>query len=246
MFFLEPFRTLPLLHLDSRNAADHVPCPMAFCSYSVKKLATPYFRDWSRLQYSKGKTFIAPPKVFKADRALYFPNFHGRTLASRRASDTTTLCANKISLVSIFSGTWAERQTASYVGAAQHPELDRLLQGNEAAVGKIDINVEEGWLKSLLLRLFIPFLRRNVPRQRHHRYFLIRKGVTDDVLDMMGFVNRRVGYVYLVDGQCKIRWAASGVATPDEKDSLIRAVAKLLENRQEKGEPASDAAHSSS
>lgn len=202
-----------------------------FCRSSIRKLATPYFRDWSNLQYSKGKTFIAPPKLFRAERALYFPNFHGRTLASRKASDTTSLLERQISLVSIFSGTWAERQAASYVGAKQHPELHELLRAHEAALGRIDINVEEGWLKSLLLRLFLPFLRRNVPRTQHHRYFLIRKGVSDDAMDTMGFINRRVGYVYLVDGDCKIRWAASGVATPHEKESLIGAVKKLLEDR---------------
>lgn len=44
----------------------------------------------------------------------------------------------------------------------------------------------------------------------------------------MGIENRIVGYVYLVDKNCKIRWA--GVGDPDEEEieSLRAATAVLL------------------
>ena len=50
----------------------------------------------------------------------------------------------------------------------------------------------------------------------------------------MGIENKIVGYLYLVDANCKIRWAASGAATEGEIQSLRSAVAVLLE-RQKKG-----------
>jgi hypothetical protein len=32
----------------------------------------PYFREWSNLRFAEGKTFVSNPRLFKADRALYF------------------------------------------------------------------------------------------------------------------------------------------------------------------------------
>lgn len=186
------------------------------------------------MQYQKGKTFVAPPKPFRADRALYFPNVHGRTLASMRASDTTPLLQNRLSIVSVFSSAWAERQVGSFVDGKQNPGLDEMLRadggggGGGAAVGLVDVNVEEGWMKALLVRLFAPLIRRKVPRERHPRYFLIRKGLSDDLKDAIALLNRKVGYVYLVDGECKIRWAGSGVATAEEKESMVHCLRRLL------------------
>ncbi len=199
------------------------------------------------MQYQKGKTFIAPPKPFRADRALYFPNVNGRTLASMRASDTTPLLQNRLSIVSVFSSAWAERQVSSYVDGKQNPGLDEMLRadggsggGGAAAVGRIDVNVEEGWMKAVLVRLFAPLIRRKVPRERHHRYFLIRKGLSDDLKDAIALLNRKVGYVYLVDGECKIRWAGSGVASAEEKESMVNCVKRLLQETKKPKEAGSE------
>lgn len=48
----------------------------------------------------------------------------------------------------------------------------------------------------------------------------------------MGFWNGRVGYVYLLDWECRIRWAGSGNAGVEEKAALVRGVARLQEEWQ--------------
>ena len=42
-------------------------------------------------------------------------------------------------------------------------------------------------------------------------------------------VNGRVGYVYLVDWDGKIRWAANGEAAEGEREDLMNGARKLLE-----------------
>src|SRR4051812_48488948 len=74
-------------------------------TYRTKKISTPYFREWTNMRHQKGKTFLSNPKLFKADRALYFPNLRGATLASpsqRKGTDTTPVLRDKISVVSMF------------------------------------------------------------------------------------------------------------------------------------------------
>jgi len=47
--------------------------------------------------------------------------------------------------------------------------------------------------------------------------------------EAIGVGNSRVGYVYLVDGLCRVRWAGSGNAKGREKESLVKGVRKLAE-----------------
>jgi len=50
-------------------------------------------------------------------------------------------------------------------------------------------------------------------------------------------LNGRVGYVYLVDQDCKIRWAGSGDAEGTEMDDMNKGFAKLVnEARQSPSE----------
>ena len=182
------------------------------------------------MRHQKGKTFIAPSKLFRAEKALYFPNLHGVTLASPRdPQDTTAVLEDKVSVVSVFSGTWAERQTATFANEQGNEELHKTLKESKEVAQQVRINVEESTLKAWLIQMFMPGLRRQLPEDSHGRYFVIRKGFTDDIKDKIGLLNSKVGYVYLVDRQCKIRWAGSGRAEPSEKESLVKGVSRLVE-----------------
>ena len=198
---------------------------------------TPYFREWSNMRHHKGKSFISPPRLFRAERALYFPNLRGRTLASKKDTDTTPVVSGKISIVSVFSSTWAERQIATFVGEKQHPALYDVFRdsGIEGGIQKVEINVEENSLKAWLIKLFLPLLRRKLPKEAHGRYFIVRRGVTDEIRDSIGLLNSKVGYVYLLDRDCKIRWAGSGISLPEENTGLLKGARRLLEDwRKEK------------
>lgn len=184
----------------------------------------------------KGKSFLGPPKLFKAERALYFPNFHGRTLIKdKKTRDTTPVFEDKVSVVSVFSGTWAENQAATFASEKLNPELHQVIKSSGGTAQLVQINVEDDVLKNWLVRLFMPSLRRRFTNDNWGRYFLVRKGVTDEIRDAIGLLNSKVGYTYLLDGQCRIRWAGSGDSEGDEKDLLVRGVRRLVEETKISG-----------
>jgi ATPase complex subunit ATP10 len=88
-------------------------------SKMTKQIAKPYFRDWSNLRFHKGKQFIANSRLFRAEHALFFPNFFGKTLRKDAVKNnkrdgygglgrnTCEAMEGKISVVSIVSSQWA-------------------------------------------------------------------------------------------------------------------------------------------
>ncbi|KAL3420914.1 ATP10 protein [Phlyctema vagabunda] len=196
----------------------------------TRKMATPYFREWSNMQWSKGKSFLMPPSLFKADRALYFPNFQGQTLEKRKKgiSDTTPVLQDKVSVVSIFSSAWAENQVATFASEKQNPELHDAIRKSGGLAQMVQINIEENTLKAWIIKLFMPSLRRRIGASNLARYFLVRRGVTEDTRDAIGLLNSKVGYTYLVDGECRIRWAGSGPSQKEEREGLVKGVNRLV------------------
>ncbi|KAI9684789.1 MAG: Mitochondrial ATPase complex subunit atp10 [Trizodia sp. TS-e1964] len=186
----------------------------------------PYFREWSNLRFDSGKSFVAPRALFRAQRALYFPNLVGQTLASGRGTqcDTTPVLLGRVSVVRVFSGKWAEDQTASFVSKA----LESVVRASRGRAQNVFVNVEEHAVKAWLVQLFMPRLRGLVPVEEHGRYFLVRRGMEGEVDGGIARLNGKVGYVYLVDGEGRIRWAGSGVAREEEKSGLVRGVERLL------------------
>lgn len=198
-----------------------------------EKFRRPYFRDWGNLRFHKGKTFFPPPRPFKGDLSLYFPNLYGQTLlkgGKETVRDTTPVLRNKISIVSIFSGTWAEKQTKTFVAA---PAYDALLGEHKDLCQHVRINVEDDGLKRMLIKLFKGGIRREIGEPNWGKYFIVKNALSDEIRENVGLLNSKVGYVYLVDGQCRIRWAGSGEAQDDEKEGLAKALQRLILERTE-------------
>ncbi|KAL8936006.1 MAG: hypothetical protein Q9216_005146, partial [Gyalolechia sp. 2 TL-2023] len=60
----------------------------------------------------------------------------GSTLVSpQTSSDTTSVLRDRVSVVSVYSGRWAELQTQTFVDGGQHPELEELVAGSERQGG---------------------------------------------------------------------------------------------------------------
>jgi ATPase complex subunit ATP10 len=201
--------------------------------FRAKKLATPYFQDWTNMQFQEGKTFVAPAKLFRAERALYFPNMRGRTLASRAQQDITPMLRGRVSVITVGSTLWADRHVATFISEQQHPALHALLRDGGGAVQRVGVNLVEEWVKAWVVRIFMSSVRRSVPRDTHDKYFIVRRGIDDDIREATGLLNRKVGYVFLVDWDCKIRWAGSGLASAEERQSLLNGTKKLLEQWQQ-------------
>ena len=187
------------------------------------------------MRHHKGKSFLAPPRIFKSDKALYFPNLHGQTLIKKTGlRDTTPTLEGKISVVSVFSSAWAEGQVASFVAEKKNPELHEEIRNSGGVAQMVNLNIEENALKAVLIRLFMPSLRRKILAADWGRYFIIRRGLTQELRDAIGLLNSKVGYVYLLDKHCRIRWAGSGICEPDEKDGLVRSTRRLIEEAKER------------
>ncbi|KAK3335554.1 ATP10 protein-domain-containing protein [Cercophora scortea] len=205
------------------------------------KMARPYFRDWRNMQFHKGKTFLSPPRPFKADLSLYFPNLHGRTLdpsssKTGTGADTTPILQGRASVVTVFSSMWAENQIKTFTSPTHNPSLHALLTTNKSLGAQlVQINVEEDTLKAWLIRLFEFSLRRRVPKEDWGKYFLVRRGITEEIRESIGLLNGKVGYTYLVDHQCRIRWAGSGVAHPEERESLNKGLQRVLDEMEKEG-----------
>ncbi|KOS16811.1 Mitochondrial ATPase complex subunit ATP10 [Escovopsis weberi] len=195
------------------------------------KMSRPYFRDWGNLRFYEGKSFLAPPRLFKAELSLFFPNLHGQTLlkTDTEPRDTTPLLAGKASVVSIFSSQWAEAQADSFTSRAANPALYDALERFPDDAQVVRINYEDNAGKALLVRLFMGSLRRRLGEKEWARYFLVRRGITDDIRESIGLLNSKVGYTYLVDHHCRIRWAGSGPSQPEEKESLAKGLARLVD-----------------
>ncbi|KAI5301682.1 Mitochondrial ATPase complex subunit atp10, partial [Ascosphaera pollenicola] len=163
----------------------------------LKELNRGYFNEWRDMKHHQGKTWIAPPRIFRGDRAGYMPNLYGRTVAKGKegkGAATTDALKNKVSIVSVYSSAWAQRQAESFTGPKANAELHEIVKQSGGRAQQVVVNISFSWIKSLLLRLFTWRLRRQLPREMHSKYFLVRKGFTRDLAAQMGMSNLSVGH----------------------------------------------------
>lgn len=187
------------------------------------------------MRFSNGKSFLTPPGIFKAEKALYFPNLRGQTLLKdKEVRDTTPVLEGKVSVVSMYNSQWAESQANTFVSEKDNPELHEVMKSNGGVAQMVQINHEDDWMKAMITRMFMYNLRRQRSAEDWGRYFLVTKGLTDEMKDQMGLLNNKVGYTYLLDGECRIRWAGSGVAESEERESLVKSVRRLVEDAKTK------------
>jgi ATPase complex subunit ATP10 len=205
-----------------------------------KEISKPYFRDWSNLRFHKGKMFTSNEKLFRGEYSLWFPNFFGQTLHKETARavkdgyggqgrDSCTAMDGKVSVVSILSSQWAQGQVDTFCSAKQNPELDQVLQSSKDVAQRIWIHYEPNTLRWWLIQLFKGNLRRGKSVEEQKRYFMVRRGVSEEMKESIGLLNESVGYVYLVDQECRIRWAGNAVAEPAERESMVRGLKRLIE-----------------
>ncbi|KAL1973631.1 hypothetical protein VTN31DRAFT_6266 [Thermomyces dupontii] len=199
----------------------------------ARQVAKPYFREWTNLRYHQGKTFLSNPRLFKRDKALYFPNLYGTTLASpKEPQNTTSILSGRVSVVGLFSSLWAEQQVATFLHQRHNPRLHEILARSGSVAQTVSVNVEENPMKAWLVKMFMWRLRRTLSPEQHDKYFLVRRGFTERLREAIGMMNSKVGYVYLLDDACHIRWAGSGNAEPSEIESLNNGLERLIEEKR--------------
>lgn len=209
----------------------------------TKQISKPYFRDWSNLRFHKGKTFKSNERLFRGDVSLWFPNFYGKTLRKDTLAkdlergdgykglgrDTCEAMFGKVSVVSIVSSMWAKAQVETFIGKEMNPEVHRVLEESRDVAQQVWINHEENVLKWWLLQVFRNNVRQERSLEEQARYFMVRRGVNDVMKEAIGMLNDKVGYVYLVDTKCRIRWAGSAEAEEGERESMVKGLRKLVQ-----------------
>lgn len=210
-----------------------------------KQISKPYFRDWSNMRFHKGKVFVANERLFRGEHALYFPNLFGRTLRGSKdglgkmdkkdgygglGRNTCEAMMGKVSVVSFVTNAWAVNQIETFCSRKESPELWAVMDKAKDVAQRVEINYENNFLKWWILRLFgMGSLRRTRSEEEQGRYFIVRRGLSSEIKEAIGLLNDKGGYVYLVDTECRIRWAGSAIAEPKEKEGMVRGLKKLIQ-----------------
>lgn len=178
---------------------------------------------YSEMRKHGGKMYYASSQLIKADKAGYMPNFEAQDL-SRNKINTTEKLVGKITLMTFVYAKFGEPHVDTFI----KPFLEKYKDAKDIQV--VEVNVQENILKQLLLKVFIPSIRKNLPAERKDNYCLIMKDIskTRKCLDM---TNQYIGYSFLVDEDCKVRWAAHGEATPEEVGNML-AMTDYLESKK--------------
>ncbi len=206
----------------------------------LRSYLRPYFQEWKRMDFHKGKVFRSNERMFRRDKALYFPNVVGETLVeSEGVVDSCVVMRGKISVVAMHSAVWAEEQVDAYTHPEKNAELARITEESGGLVQRVNVNMQQGWFRTWLARMFKGRIRSQISEGRWGRYFIIqlprdiRRGLQEETRDAMGLLNSQVGYVYLVDSDCKIRWAASAYPWQGELEGLNSALRRLIEEEKQ-------------
>ncbi|KAK7208578.1 ATP10 protein-domain-containing protein [Myxozyma melibiosi] len=186
----------------------------------IGQMAESYFIDMHDYRKTQGKEWKAPQMFFRADKALYMPNFHGTTLASSAEKDTTSALKGKVSVVKLYSQLSGEHHVDSYFGSSAEAIAD---VSEESGYQTVDITVPDRKVNKWISKFFAFRTRRKLPKSRHDLFFYAQP-LPDQLSHAIGQVNKYTGYVYIVDGDCKIRWAACAKAMEEEKESFRKCL----------------------
>ncbi|RHZ69335.1 hypothetical protein Glove_284g110 [Diversispora epigaea] len=188
----------------------------------LKEYKTSYWKDFNELRTNGEKLWEADTELVNAEKALYMPNIKARTL-NKPIIDTTDLLEGNVSLVSIVFNQFGENHTQTFI----NPFLQEFF--NHDKIQLVQINIEMNFVKSLLLRLLIPYIKRTIPVSQHSKYIIIfnNHGNLLDLKEALQLNNIYRGYVFLVDSNCKIRWTSHGNATSQEIESMLKLTRTL-------------------
>ena len=213
-------RTLEQKRADFRNWDKHLERRRQL----VAQYARPYFRDWTNMKYSRGKIWVANPRLWRKEASFWMPNFWGKDLGGELKS-SVAIAKGKVTVCCVMSRTWAGRQVETFVT----PEVLQIVRESGGKAQVLDLNVEE----APLFRFFLWLYTGRIKKEKSEPFlkYLLLKDIQGDIRELLGMLNHRAGYVFLLDSDCKIRWAGSGDAQPEEVQSLISGLKKLIEEK---------------
>ncbi|KAG5635095.1 hypothetical protein H0H81_012467 [Sphagnurus paluster] len=198
---------------------------MAHRRHLIKEVGKGYYYDMNMTRKHGGKTWIAPKALIREDKALYLPNIKGKSIDTSEEKNTTTMCYGRVTVLAMLGTRMSEVHVKGFVDPtneryASHP-LYQFVQ----------VNLQENMLKSLLVKIFISSLRGVIPAAQHPTYLVSSQNM-EYVRDALGMTNSKVGYVFLIDENLKIRWGGCADATPEEAMALETCTGVLLKRAE--------------
>lgn len=182
--------------------------------------------EMSTFKKTNGKMFISPASYWKEEKALYFPHIHGRTLADNNRGPEKNLedqLRGKLSVVRMFSTQIGDNISQSYL------KSEELAQDNSRSTEKcqvINLHMLENKLKTWIFKLSLGKLKSTTAD--HERYWLCDRAQIPFLMREKLLINNvYTGFLFVVDPNLKIRYMASGAASPEEFKALWRAVSGL-------------------
>lgn len=206
----------------------------------TKQFSKSYFQDFANLGVHNGKFYLANERLFKKSVALYFPTLSGtrvvkadtqrsaKGLAMGGKGNTTEVLEGKISVVSLFSRKWGFDQTHTFVSPQHNPELLAAIQQSKGTAQLVEVNFEGQPLYKMMRWLFstVPSV---VKDQTAKDVYFQMDALPQEVKEALWIMNEQVGYVFLVDQECRIRWVACGDAEEVEKAAMVKGLKKLID-----------------
>lgn len=92
----------------------------------------------------------------------------------------------------------------------------------------VHLHLNEGWFTSNVLKpLILKTVKQNTPENEHESTLICFRKDLEDFRDSLRMHNVLSGYVFLLDGIGRVRFAGSGEATEEDIESVIQFASDL-------------------
>lgn len=188
------------------------------------------FEEMRELNRTHGKLFHATTHLIEEKAAAKVPSLEAKILTpeeeNEREVDVTEMLhgekgAPKVTvLFTSFRNFGLEMLPSWY-----HPFQTKF--ANHPQVQFISLNIIEQWYMRFFNSMVVKGIRQAIP-EAERVLSLVHFGRSKEFRSALKMNNSFVGYVHLIDSEARVRWSATGNATPEELQSLTKLTQKLL------------------
>ncbi|KAI9143175.1 ATP10 protein-domain-containing protein [Paraphysoderma sedebokerense] len=125
-----------------------------------KEMQQSYWKDFKELNQTGGKLYEAASRLLKEQRSIKFPQIKVTPLNQSEDINLIKKLEGKISLVSFCFVQYGEKHIQSFADPFRNE-----FSGVDG-VQQIEINAQETWMKSAIVKMCLPQLRRQIPKDR--------------------------------------------------------------------------------
>ena len=192
-----------------------------------------YFWNLKDLERCGSKPVLSNERLIHESDAKVFPYLLGSKNLAGDVIDLPSYClrknrsqdpASQCTLIGVSFRDFGYRQLPSWIDT-----FDAAFAGKDR-VEVLKLNISEGWFNKWILRgLIAGSTKRNTPAVEHNRTLIhFGKGLAlENFRDDLRMHNVLTGYVFLLDGLGRVRFAGSGTASDEEAALLIRLAKEL-------------------